>query len=113
MLSNIYQVLRERGLQDSLAKAPEAWNNQADEYNQWSDLSTEEHIIWSVLYMLDHCDAEMRYALTEITDRLSEHPIYLGMTEEEELRAGGDAAEYSYLVRIGREALAKAAKVFK
>jgi hypothetical protein len=63
-----------------------------------------------------HCVAEaqdLRVAadaldtLAEIRDRLSGHPAYQAMTEEEEMDIGGDTAELSYLVRIADEALNK------
>ena len=52
----------------------------------------------------DHIDA-LRVALSEIRDRLVDHPSYSALTEEEEEDVGGDAAEFSYLVRVADEAL--------
>ena len=52
----------------------------------------------------DHIDA-LRVALSEIRDRLVDHPSYSALTEEEEEDIGGDTAEFSYLVRVVDEAL--------
>jgi hypothetical protein len=47
----------------------------------------------------------MRAALTELRDRLRDHPAYADLTEDEEEDIGVDTAELSYLVRIANEAL--------
>ena len=44
-------------------------------------------------------------ALTELRDRLAEHPAYADLTEDEECDTGGDTAEFSYLVRTANAAL--------
>ena len=49
----------------------------------------------------------LREALQEIVVRLQNHPAYEDLTFEEEIEMGGDTAEFSYLVRIGNEALNK------
>ena len=46
-------------------------------------------------------------ALTEIKERLEQHPAYEPLTEEQEIEIGGDTAELSYLVRIASAAIAK------
>jgi hypothetical protein len=48
----------------------------------------------------------LREATAEIRDRLRGHPIYQELTEDEELAVGGDAAEFSYLVRLADAAIA-------
>ena len=48
----------------------------------------------------------LQEALTEIRDRLRDHPAYAELTEEGETDVGGDTAELSYLVRIANIALA-------
>lgn len=47
----------------------------------------------------------LRAALSEIRDRLVDHPLYSPLTEDEEEDIGGDAAEFSYLVRVADAAL--------
>jgi hypothetical protein len=47
----------------------------------------------------------MRDALTELRDRLRDHPAYAELTEDEEMDIGGDTAELSYLVRMANDAL--------
>ena len=47
----------------------------------------------------------LREALTELRDRLAEHPAYADLTESEECDTGGDTAEFSYLVRVAGAAL--------
>ena len=47
----------------------------------------------------------LRAALTELRDRLKEHPAYAELTEEEEIDTGGDTAEFSYLARVADDAL--------
>jgi hypothetical protein len=44
-------------------------------------------------------------ALTEIMNRIVDHPAYSDLTEEQEMDVGGDTAELSYLARVAREAL--------
>ena len=50
--------------------------------------------------------ATLTAALTEIRDRLADHPAYADLSEAEEEEAGGDMAELSYLVRVANNALA-------
>ncbi len=50
---------------------------------------------------------ELKKALQEIVTRLQNHPAYQELTIEEEVEMGGDTAEFSFLVRIGNEALNK------
>ena len=52
---------------------------------------------------------ELLAAITEIVERLEVHPAYAQLTEDEEVEIGGDTAEFSYLARIGRAAIEKAA----
>jgi hypothetical protein len=47
-------------------------------------------------------------ALKDIYARLTEHPAYADLTEDEEEDIGGDTAELSYLARMARTAIAKA-----
>jgi len=47
----------------------------------------------------------MRDALTELRDRLRDHPAYADLTEDEEMDIGGDTAELSYLVRVAGKVL--------
>lgn len=47
----------------------------------------------------------LRAALTELRDRIKEHPAYAELTESEEIDTGGDTAELSYLARVADEAL--------
>jgi hypothetical protein len=47
-------------------------------------------------------------ALKDIHARLTEHPAYAELTEDEEEDIGGDTAELSYLARMARTAIAKA-----
>ena len=53
---------------------------------------------------------ELLKALIEILERLENHPSHPcdELTEEQECEIGGDTAEFSYLVRIGKQAIAKA-----
>lgn len=48
---------------------------------------------------------QLRDALTELRDRIKDHPVYAELTEEEEENVGGDTAELSYLARIADFAL--------
>lgn len=48
----------------------------------------------------------LRTALAELRNRLSGHPMYAELAEEEEENVGGDTAEFSYLVRVADAALA-------
>lgn len=57
-----------------------------------------------MLAAADEIDA-IRAALSEIRDRLTEHPAYSALTEDEEEDIGGDTAEFSYLVRVAAYAL--------
>ena len=47
----------------------------------------------------------LRAALSEIRDRIVDHPLYSPLTEDEEDDIGGEAAEFSYLVRVADAAL--------
>jgi len=47
----------------------------------------------------------MRDALTDLRDRIKDHPAYAELTEDEEMDIGGDTAELSYLVRVANDAL--------
>ena len=47
----------------------------------------------------------LRAVLIEVRDRLQAHPEYADLTEDQEIEVGGDAAEFSYLVRMINEAL--------
>ena len=47
----------------------------------------------------------LREALTELRDRIKDHPAYADLTEEEEIETGGDTAELSYLARVADSAL--------
>lgn len=56
----------------------------------------------------DATDAERyRVGLTEIRDRIKEHPAYADLTEAEEMETGGDTAELSYLARVADVALGR------
>ena len=48
---------------------------------------------------------KLRAALTELRDRITGHPAYADLTEEEEDETGGDTAELSYLARVADAAL--------
>jgi hypothetical protein len=51
-------------------------------------------------------EINLRIALTEIRDRLVDHPAYADLeTEEREQEVGGDTAALSYLVRVANAAL--------
>lgn len=52
---------------------------------------------------------ESQQALNEISQRCSEHPMYLGEDATDELIAaeGGDAANITYLEHVARTALSK------
>jgi hypothetical protein len=45
------------------------WNNQADEYNQWEDLGTDEKLEFTVLYLkkeiekLERKNKELQYVI--------------------------------------------------
>ena len=47
----------------------------------------------------------LRAALSEIRNRIVDHPLYSPLTEDEEDEVGGEAAELSYLVRVADAAL--------
>ena len=49
--------------------------------------------------------ARLRECLLMVRERLSQHPEYAALTEAEEEDVGGDAAEFSYLVREIDDAL--------
>ncbi len=49
----------------------------------------------------------LREALTELRDRITGHPAYEDLTEDEEMNVGGDTAEFSYLARVANGALAR------
>ncbi len=49
--------------------------------------------------------ARLREALTELRDRIKDHPAYADLTEAEEIETGGDTAELSYLARVADAAL--------
>lgn len=53
-------------------------------------------------------NAELLDALKDISKRLSDHPAYQELTDDEENDIGGDTAEFSYLVRIANSAIARA-----
>lgn len=57
-----------------------------------------------ILSQIDRIE-KLRAALTELRDRIKEHPAYAPLTEEEEINVGGDTAEFSYLVRVADEAI--------
>lgn len=57
-----------------------------------------------------YCEAaseieKLRDALTELRDRIVEHPAYADLTESEEMDVGGDTAELSYLAHVANTAL--------
>lgn len=47
----------------------------------------------------------LRVALTELRDRIKGHPAYAELTEQQEIKEGGDTAELSYLARVADDAL--------
>ena len=48
---------------------------------------------------------ELAEALVELSDRIRGHPAYADLTEDQEMRVGGDTAELSYLARVADAAL--------
>lgn len=48
---------------------------------------------------------DLAEALVELRDRIRGHPAYADLTEDEEMRVGGDTAELSYLARVADAAL--------
>lgn len=53
----------------------------------------------------------LREALTELRDRIIDHPAYADLTEAQELEDGGDTAELSYLARVANMALVRNAPI--
>lgn len=47
----------------------------------------------------------LRETLTELRDRIKNHPAYADLTEAQEMEVGGDTAELSYLARVCNAAL--------
>lgn len=47
----------------------------------------------------------LREALTDVRDRIKDHPAYEDLTEADELRIGGDTVELSYMARVADDAL--------
>lgn len=45
-------------------------------------------------------EERLRCVLTQLRERLVDHPAYASLTEEQENDIGGDTAELSYLVRL-------------
>ena len=64
--------------------------------------------VFAGLVVAKNCTV-LREALTEIKNRIEDHPMYAPLTMEEECEVGGDTAELSYLVRVGDEALKETA----
>ena len=50
---------------------------------------------------------ELLAALVEINERIKDHPAYAELTMEQEIEEGGDTAEFSYLSRLAKAAIAK------
>ena len=76
------------------------------------EVAAESWVAWPqngpyrVAKMVDADTAEaLRAALTELRDRIKDHPAYADLTEAEELDIGGDTAELSYLARVADAAL--------
>ena len=76
------------------------------------EVAAESGVAWPqngpyrVAQMVDADTAEaLRAALTELRDRIKDHPAYADLTEAEELDIGGDTAELSYLARVADAAL--------
>ena len=76
------------------------------------EVAAESWVAWPqngpyrVAQMVDADTAEaLRAALTELRDRIKDHPAYADLTEAEELDIGGDTAELSYLARVADAAL--------
>ncbi len=58
------------------------------------------------------CEIErLRAALVCIRDTIKRHPIWMEITQEEEIEIGGDTAVFSYLSRVADEALKPKAPV--
>jgi hypothetical protein len=98
-----------------VAETPDAHDSGAKD-------TLEDAILWAENYSKEHdlsdpsrssprMKAAMRIqtpraALTEIRDRIKDHPAYPDLTEEwEETETGGDTAEFSYLARVADDAL--------
>ena len=62
-------------------------------------------VLFAEVDRLRAANARLREAITEIRDRLAGHPVYEALTEAQEMAVGGDAAEFSYLVRVADIAL--------
>lgn len=67
-------------------------------------LAVPDYVRASVSLLVAQRD-ELLEALTEIKNRIEDHPMYAPLTMEEECEVGGDTAELSYLVRVADEAL--------
>lgn len=74
-------------------------------------IKPEEMISWQQIEANARVAAaapDLLQALKDIHARLTEHPAYAELTEDEEEDIGGDTAELSYLARMARTAIAKA-----
>jgi len=93
---------------ETLQELQTAWNAQADKYNQWDELGHDEIVVFSQqrAASAERCRSEkLSAALTEIRDRIKDHPAYADLTMDEEIEIGGDTAELSYLARVADGAL--------
>jgi hypothetical protein len=62
-------------------------------------------VLYTDYVLLEQENARLREALTELRNVLTDHPAYASLSEEEELRIGGDTATFSYCARIALQAL--------
>ena len=82
------------------------WDHTGDAYDQFAALAR------AFLDLVERVEREnqeavLREALTEIRDRIKEHPAYAELTDQEEMETGGDTAELSYLAKIADSALGR------
>jgi hypothetical protein len=96
---------------------PDAWADDDDNVEDQDEPFPAEDVTWcphsigglEVEYvradLVQQIEATLRDALTEIRDRIVDHPAYDELTLEEEIDTGGDTAELSYLARVANEAL--------
>lgn len=68
------------------------------------DILTATQFVNRARQAADRID-ELKQVLIEVRDRLRAHPEYMQLSEAEEEDVGGDAAEFSYLVRTINEVI--------
>ena len=94
----LLELARTAGGYDGFTSAPSDWDS--------GDVVISPEQLERFAALVAAAEREsLRAALSEIRDRLVDHPSYQALTEEQEEEIGGDTAELSYLVRVADAAI--------